>query len=155
MEDTSMDQKLFAIMRFQILTTALSSELGERLTDAYVYAWDARVYPLFNHGPDWHGPFADCFEVSKAMLDELSKYLDEAWRDGKVPSFYQLEERYRIREGGGEWDRGKLIHACRYMRLQGLFDDAFWKRILEPTNHPTEASMITDKFSRSDDLYLT
>jgi ketosteroid isomerase-like protein len=42
------------------------------------------------------------------MAEELSTFLDECWRNGTVPTFYDLEDRYR----GRKFDRMQLIFAC-------------------------------------------
>ena len=138
----------FQIMRFKIMSAALDPHTGPRLSDAYVFAWDESVYP--NHsGGGFHRPFANSFRVTKGMAEELSTFLDEQWRNGTVPTFYDLEDRYR---GKSKFDRMELVNACRYFYLESLFDAAFWKQLM--VNHPSEASHILDKYDRGKDMYF-
>jgi antitoxin MazE len=85
------------------------------------------------------------------MVTELSKFLDDSWLKKEVPSFYKLEDYYKVRSGGGFWDRMRLIHSCRYMFLKGMFDQEFWEVI--KFRQPSEADSITSKF-RTDEIYL-
>jgi|GEM_PF-1743748 len=148
------NRQLFQIMRFQILIAAKTKGIGNGLSEGYVYAWESGVYPLFDDGADHHVPFADQFKISRASIEELSKYLDECWTSEKVPSFYELEDHYAVRSGRSSWDRWSLIVACRYMFLKELFDDAFWKALLKKMDHPSEARSITRKFDAQTDVYL-
>jgi hypothetical protein len=149
-----MEHQLFEIMRFQILTAAMKAETQDRLTDAYVYAWETRVFPLFNEGAEWHRPFAAHFVVRAEQVAELSKFLDDRWAAKYFPTFYELEEHYGLRSGRSTWHRANLVHACRYLRLSGLFDQAFWDCLVEPNERPAEAAHITAPFDRTRDVYL-
>jgi hypothetical protein len=151
-----MGDKLFEIMRFNILTAALNPATRRLLGDAYVYAWDRKVYPV-DHRNERDKPFAASFDVTEEMMDELGKFLEERWRGKNVPTFYQLEDYYHIREpgtAGSPWDRISLMHACRYLKLAEWFDSEFWSRLLAPTEHPSEASSIAQPYDRKKDLFL-
>jgi hypothetical protein len=144
-----MEKQLFEVMRFNILVAAFNPATAPRLSDAYVFAWEKRVYP-FSSGEDLqHGAFGSSFHVDKTMIGELSTFLDEMWNAKTVPTFYDLESKYR---GNGGWDRMELVYSCTYMKLAGLFDDAFWTQLMK--NHPAEASGIMRKYGREKDLYL-
>lgn len=53
------EKQLFQLTRFNLLTAAMAAgAVGASLTDAYVYAWDVGVYPLFDNGAHAHEPFA-------------------------------------------------------------------------------------------------
>jgi antitoxin MazE len=147
---------MYEMARFQVLTAALTPGVEDRLPDSYVFAWDHGVYPFSNAdaGANLHEPFEPYFRVGKERAEELSKFLDDRWLAKKVPTFYELEDHFEVRLGRSGWDRGMLISACRYMHLCDLFDAAFWKKLLAPGQHPTEASTVVRKFNPAKDLLL-
>jgi hypothetical protein len=147
-------EQLYRTAQFNVLCAALTKGPGERLDDAYVYAWSAGVYPLFHSDSGLHKPFGDQFLVPSDKLDELSKYYDNCWREGKVPSFYKVETYYQVRAGYGFWNRSNLISASRYMFLNDMFDAAFWGALLKGSDHPTEAKSIKRPFDRQKDIYF-
>lgn len=150
------DGQLFQIARFNVLVAAKSAASDLQLIpNAYAYAWASGVYPLFHELAQLHEPFATQFAVTKDMVTELSKHLDDRWRAKDVPSFYMLENHYEVRSGSTAWDRHKLIVTCRYMFLRGLFDKPFWDAILKGSDHPAEAKGITRKFNAKDDIYFS
>jgi len=142
-------QQLFQLARFQVLCAAKMKGPDEALSDGYVFAWEHGVYPLFDEEAEMQRPFAQNFLIPPDKIEELSKFLDALWLEKEEISFYGLEKHYEIREGRGFWDRMKLIHACRYMRLKGLFDDEFWAGILKKTDYPIEASSINSPYPKS------
>jgi hypothetical protein len=148
------DDQLFQIARFNILVAAKTPGPDRALANAYVFAWDRGVYPLFHEGAHLHQPFSSQFRVLKEMVNELAKYLDDRWLAKEVPSFYELEDYYDIRSGRTAWDRGNLIAGCRYMFLNDMFDSKFWSTLLAGSDHPTEAKSIRRKFNVDDDIYL-
>jgi hypothetical protein len=153
--ETTTTRQVFLSTKFQIMTAALTPGPRERIADAYLYAWDEEVYPLFHDGSEWHKPFESSFRISKEMVSELSTYLDDLWINRrKIPSFYDLEDHYGVRSGRTEWDRHGLLVALRYMRLSRGFDEDFWNAILEPMKHPSEASSIGRPFNRDEDIYF-
>ena len=154
--DQPEDKRLFQLARFNVLVAAKTADPDEELLpDAYVYAWANDVYPLFHESAHLHEPFAAQFRVTKEMVEELSKYLDDRWLAKDVPSFYQLEDHYDVRSGTTAWDRHSLLVTCRYMFLNNMmFDKAFWDTLLKGSNHPTEAKLITRKFNVKDDVYF-
>ena len=140
-------EMLYLNQKFNILKMKVDDKTSNLITDAYAYAWDNNIYPLFDEGAPWHKCYEGYFNVSEIMITELSKYLDENWLNKKLFSFYDLEDHYNLRhspESG--WDRFKLIHSLRYMYLSDLFDKSFWDKMLESGNHPTEAASICSKF---------
>ena len=151
--ETTTTRQLFVAAKFQIVTAALTPGPGDRISDAYVYAWDSEVYPMLHEAADWHKPFASSFPVNKEMVEQLLDYLDNLWVRKKVPTFYKLEDHYDLRSGHTPWDRAKLIHVCKYAYLSNTFDGDFWNTLLAPTEHPSEARSITSPFNRTDDLY--
>lgn len=153
--ETTTTRQVFLAMKFQIMTAALTPGPRERIVDAYLFAWDEEVYPLFHEAADWHKPFETSFRVTKEMLSELSKFLDDLWINGKkIPSFYELKKHYGVSYGHSDWDRHDLIVALRYMRLSRGFDESFWNAILEPMQHPSEAASIGRPFNRDEDIYF-
>ncbi|TPL52051.1 hypothetical protein FJ937_11860 [Mesorhizobium sp. B2-4-4] len=144
-------------MKFNILSMAMHPEMGRRIDDAYVYAWDNNVYPIFHDGASWHQAFEDDFDVTKEMMDELSARLDKAWDGGQgtAPTFYELESLYDARHGGGDWDRSALIGAMRYMALcQHRFDKKFFQQVTRNSGAPAEANHFADPMDRDSDIFF-
>jgi hypothetical protein len=144
-----MESQLFEIMRFNILMAAFNPATADRLSDDYVFAWEKRVYPFSNGEELQHKAFSSSFRIDKTMVEELAEFLDKTCSAKTVPTFYDLETKYR---GQGGWDRMELVYALKYMKLANLFDDQFWTQLMK--NHPAEASSISRKYEREKDLYL-
>lgn len=144
---------LFEATRFQVLCAALLPGAGDRLNDAYVYAWETGVYPLY-HDDRLAAPFAAHFRVSREKVESLMKYLDREWLNKNTYTFYELEDHFGVRYSDAEWDRYGLISALRYAHLSGNFDAAFWNTLLEAMKHPSEASVICYPFNRERDVYF-
>ncbi|TKB46507.1 hypothetical protein FCL40_17685 [Ferrimonas sediminicola] len=147
---------LFTQQRLQVLSLGVHND---EYTDAYLYAWYTNVYPFFQDGdgitpsmPQEH--YSEQFMVSRDKVDDLSKYLDQCWLDRNVPTFYELERKYEVNRGCSDWKRMDLVHICRYMKLDGSFDDEFWAALLTPGQHPSEAASIIRKFDRKHDIYF-
>ncbi len=147
------DDQLFQMARFNLLVAAKTEGPSQALSPAYIYAWQNYVYPFFHDSARLHQPFAGQFMVTKQMIDELSKFLDDRWLAKEIPTFYQLEDYYQVRSNRMAWDRLALIRGCRYMFLGDAFDEDFWKSLLRRSDHPTEAKSIIRKFS-ADDIHL-
>ncbi len=144
---------LFELARFNVLTAAVTPGACEHLDNAYVYAWDDRVYPVF-HDSKFTEAFEGGFDIPRNELEALFKYLDDKWLEKDTPSFYKLEDEFDVRMGTGFWNRSRLMHALRYARLSDRFDEAFFAAILAPTDHPIEASLIADDYARLDAVGL-
>lgn len=142
--------QLFELTRFQLLSDA---KAGARLPIAYVFAWDAGIFPVFDNGARLHVPFEPHFDVPADEIIDLAKYLDTCDLAGEVPTFYQLEEHLDVRSGRSVWDRSSLIAACRYIRLTGRFGGA-WEKLLAPGDHPIEAKSIIEPYDLTQDVYL-
>ena len=145
-----MNDALFQMMRFQVLAAALQSGSAQKLHDSYVFAWDACIYPLFNDAADYHKPFADQFQISKAMIEGLFKKLDAMWAEKSIPTYNELEHSLR----GTEWNRQNLILGLRYMWLHDRFDAGVWKKLMTHNEYPHEAREITTKYVRAMDVYF-
>jgi hypothetical protein len=143
------DEQLFQLTRFNVLTAARTASSAQAISDAYLFAWDNGVFPLFDRTP-LHEPFASHFAISRDMVEELSKDLEDHWDAKTVPSFYKMESLYGVRSGRTKWDRMRLILVCRYMFLHGIFDQGVWDAILVGSDHPSEAKSITRKFNRKE-----
>ena len=87
-----MRKEIFTLTRVQILAAALTEGPWRRLNDAYVYAWYDLVYPIGHEAADWHQPYPDEFNVTKGMMEEFTKLLDDRWQADDVPTFYKLED---------------------------------------------------------------
>lgn len=135
-------EALFQLMRFNILSAAKNAGDAWPMHPAYVYAWQSSVFPLFDEAAQFHTPFSEQFAVSMDEVDELSKLLDEAWAAKKSISFYEVENAFGVRgsaQSSTNWQRWKLIRACRYMSLHDMFDKDFWAALLENGKCPSEA----------------
>lgn len=143
---------LYEMARFQVLSAAMTEGPGDHLHDAYVFAWETGIYPYFDDVISLHKPFEAEFAVGSQQMRDLFTMLDEHWLARTVPTFWELEDRFNVRDGGGPWERGTLIYALRYARLSRRFDDAFFAALLKPQQHPTEASLIDGPFDRNSDL---
>ncbi len=148
-----MTTALFEMMKLQLFTAAMQPGTAERIDASYIYAWRCSVYPFF-HEVEWHKPFADQFEVSEDMMDALSRHLDECDLAKNIPTFYELETHYRVRSAGSEWNRWKLLCACRYMALNERFGTVFWNSVLRGSDHPSEAKSIARSYSPLDELSI-
>lgn len=141
-----MSRQVFELMRSQILTAALSAIGEERLPDALVFAWENRIYPIFEGGA-LHGPFDDYFFVTREKIQNLADSLDAHWRSGSTPSF-SIGDRDQVIVAAIAWDRAALVNALRYMRLSRCFDNAYWEALTEATDFTTDAESIRDPFDR-------
>ena len=154
-----MSTKAFQAMRFSILVAALSPATRDKIPDDYAFAWDHAVYPTCTHNEIVEA-FEDDFEVSKDMMSELCKKLEEHWDHGNGPgiTFYELEYHFEINEGQTEWDRLKLINAIRYLYLHsresGIFDQDLFESIVRGSTAPVEANSYMRPFDRDEDIYL-
>ena len=140
---------LFLMQKYMILSTKLNPQTTELIPDAYAYAWDVGLYPIFSNG-EWHEPVKDYFDVSEEKTFRVIKYIDEAWLKRKYYSFYELEDRFLHAEKEFDIDRWDLIRILRYTFLCKKFDDILWEKLLEGADHPSEAKGVTDKFDSKD-----
>lgn len=143
----------FEIIRFQILQAGLTAGTSARLNDAYLYAWDSGVYPMF-HDDRLAKEFDTHFRVNREKIEALITFLDKEWLNGKLYNFYELEDYFNVRYGSSDWERYTLIYALKYAYLYGAFDEKFWEKMVEPMKHPSEAGSITSKFIREEDIYF-
>jgi hypothetical protein len=141
-------------MKFQILTAALTPGLAAFISDDNVFAWQHSIYPFHDHQQEyWAEPFESYFEVNRQMIEELAKFLDDTWLKSETITFYELEK--TLQAGVvSNWDRSKLIDACRYFFLRKMFDDNFWQALLQRGNAPNEASVVNQAYDRFAALYL-
>ncbi|WP_051252704.1 hypothetical protein [Ferrimonas kyonanensis] len=126
-------------------------------TDAYLYAWDKCVYPVMQDGDDsvprmQHEHYANQFLITKEKVNDVIQNLDQCWLDDAVPTFYKLENQYKVRVPGSGWNRWDLVHICRYLYLNGTFDDEFWSKLLTRGKHHTEVNSTRRKFDRKDNI---
>jgi len=138
-------------MRFNILNASRLGPDNAPFGGDYIFAWDNGVYP-FNARVDYHKPFGSQFSVGKDAMNELAELLDKRWLDNNPMTFYELEDHFGGKHGMKDgWDRSRLINACRYFHLKGMFKGHdFWETMLKPMEHPTEASEITNPLQAYD-----
>lgn len=148
---------LFIQQRVQILH--LGKNYAE-FSDAYLYAWDSGVYPLMSDTDGSvprrpHEPYAKFFTTSKNKVEFLLKRLDDAWLKKEELTFYDLEDELGVRSFSSVgWDRSDLIHVCRYLYLDGCFDNKFWETLIENGKCPSEALSLTSELERDSDIYI-
>lgn len=155
----SSDKQGYTLMRFQILSEALRYFLGPdqyRPSDSLlrhflpgdIYCWKRDIFPKYDN--ELANAFAEQFDVSKSMMEELWTYLWELYENKQKVTFYQLLEHFEVGTKTSRWTRLLLIHACRYLCDHADFDDAFWAFML--THAPIEAKVITKEISDEEAL---
>jgi metal-responsive CopG/Arc/MetJ family transcriptional regulator len=142
--NSNQQRALFAITKLQVYSIATSDKEKKVVSNAYLYAWKHGIFPHLQTHTNVHAPFDDCFAVSKQMIEELVGYLNKCWMKKEVTNFYDLEDRYGVYIGDGDWDRSLLIDAIRYIRLSNTFTEEFWVEFMRGHNHPSEASSMVD-----------
>jgi len=140
------------LQNFIILQTKLNPQTTNLLPDAYVYAWYIDLYLFLDDG-EWHMNVKDYFGIKETKTDIIWNFLLEEWKVKKYHTFYELEKHLNVEYEQNEIKRSDLIHILRYAYLIKYFNEEFWKKLLEPMQHPSEASIITSKFNTSD-LYF-
>ena len=136
---------LYNLQRFQILQAKINPQTQLSIPDHYAYAWYAEIFPFLSEG-SLHHELEPYFTITRKQIEKIKKWADDEWLKSKSPSFYDFEDHFGAREGNKDGiTRGVLIKVFRYMYLKKLFDDTFWKKLLENARHPTEASVITSK----------
>lgn len=140
---------LFAQQRIQILHIG---KHHDEFSDAYLHAWESGVYPLMSDTDGSvprkpHEFYAQYFTASKEKVEFLLKRLDDAWRKNEGLTFYDLEDELGVRGYSSKgWNRGDLIDICRYLYLDGCYDNEFWSALVENGKCPSEALSLTSKF---------
>ena len=143
MTDNSIISALFQIMKFNILSASRAENQRSPFSDDYFFAWSSGVYP-YGSEIDFHKPFGSEFQVSQSQMEDLAELLDKRWMKNNPMTFYELEDHFGGKhEMTNGWDRSKLIRACRYFHLKGLFrGHEFWETMLKKMEHPMEASQV-------------
>lgn len=133
----------FELMRFQILSASLRTELKKRIEIGTIFAWNYKVFPLFSRNLTAK-PFEEHFNVRESEIERLSIYYDECWRNQTVVTYYEVENKFC----NSGMDRWKLISASQYMFVNNMFKGGrFWENLLQPTQYPIEARGITEEWS--------
>lgn len=145
---------MFTQQRLQVLS--LGKHHGE-FSDAYLYAWARGVYPLFEDSDGSipqrpHEHYGEYFRTSAEKVEELTDYLFDCRDRNEIPTFYELEDRFRVSIPSSGWTRGDLLKICRYMYLNTELNKSFWNHILTPLKHPSEAGGIIGRFNREQDI---
>jgi len=145
---------IFNLQRFSILQTKLNPATSDLISDSYAYAWYHCVYPYL-HDSDIHFTLKDNFDVNEDKVKIIAELADQNWLDKKNITFYKYENMFNYDEKYKSIGIGRveLLVSFRYFYLQGIFDEDFWKKLLEAGEYPIEASSITKEFNPTD-LYL-
>ncbi|WP_434778511.1 hypothetical protein [Neisseria sp. Ec49-e6-T10] len=148
MQNNEIMKALFIQQRFLILNSIYTSDF---MPEAYVYAWEVGVFPYLDDEDDdnlylAHSPYKNFFNVEEEMVLKIVEYLDEKFINEEPITFYELESTF-----GGKSNRVPLMHVCRYVFLKGLFDEEFWKNLVESEKTPAapiEAKSIIKPYSK-------
>lgn len=147
------NKPIFNLQRFQILQTKLNPETSHLIPDSYAYAWYQKLFPLLDDC-ELHEDLEECFDITKEQVDIISKRADSEWLEKRYYTFYEYEDFFDVRYSNeNNISRHTLIATFRYLYLHGTFDDVFWKTLIKPMEHPSEASLVTSDF-KSDYIYL-
>lgn len=146
-------KSIFNMQRFMILQTKVNPQTEDQIPDDYAFAWYVKLYPFFS-GEGVHEELEEYFDITENQIDYVSKYIDDEWLEERTYTFYELEEKFQCRSSPVlEIDRMALLYILKYIKLQDGFDEAFWKKLLEPMKHPSEARSIARPFT-SNEIYL-
>ncbi len=129
---------------------AFDHEGNLKVHSAYYYAVSERMFPYFHeHWCSGDDPFEDVYRIKKEFIEDVVTYVNKLWIDQEpIPTFYDLEKKY------GRENRSELINIFRYCYLNGGFDEAFYRSLLEPMQHPTEASGLCRNLDSHDFLLV-
>ena len=148
------EERLYQLEQYILANNKEEFVYKNKYSDSYLYAWQERVYPFLHDIDDatiefHHQFYTPCFYVSKEQVDFLIQYFDEVdLNDQLIPSLHHLEHQFiKIDKLG--WTKMKLVKACRYLYLNGMFDDHFWGQLLIDCP-PSEARSITKQFNRNE-----
>lgn len=148
------NKAIFNLQRFEILKTKLNPNTSHLIADPYAYAWHTRMYPVFGSG-ELHEDLEDFFSIKKQQVEIIVNWSDKEMLDKRYHTFYEYEKHFSSRHGSTQSiERHALIAIFRYSFLDNRFDDLFWKTLLAPMQHPSEASLITSDF-KSNNISLT
>ncbi len=152
--ETSNTKAIFNLQRFSILQTKLNPATSNLISDSYAYAWYNSVYPYL-HDSDIHNDLKDCFSVKEEQVKIIAEIADKNWIDKKNLNYYEYEKLFSWNQEYKQYKIGRveLLSTFRYFFLNEIFDDDFWKKLLQPGEYPIEASSITKEFSQTD-LFL-
>jgi hypothetical protein len=152
-ESKEIGRTIFNLQRLQILQIKCNPQTARLINNDYAYAWQVKMFPLLSDGK-LHEDLEKYFTITKKQVEIITKRADSEWLEKRLYNFYEYESYFEVRGMPVEnIDRWTLICVFRYMYLQGCFDDKFWEKLLEPTEHPMEAASIIRKFSL-EDLFL-
>jgi len=144
---------LYSLQKYMILNTKLNPQTTYLLPDSYAYAWYVNLYPFLDDG-DWHANLKDYFEIKEPKINIVWDYLSSEWQSKIFHTFYELEKHFGVELNRSEISRADLIRILRYAYLLKSFDDDFWRKLLEPMQHPSEASIITMDFDVSQLFFI-
>jgi hypothetical protein len=118
---------LYHLHRYQIILNMKNADGIYQLPVAYLYSVAHNIFPYFH--TSWcsedDDPYQDCYTLKKDLVTEVIEYMDELYTNSKsIPTFYNLESRY-TREL-----RCELVGILRYCYLHKVFDDKFYKAIM-------------------------
>lgn len=139
---------LFTQQRLQILAPDTSYMISNV---SYLYAWTVGLYPADDDSQIEgfvrpHEHYSKHFMISREKVNEVLNYLDQCWVSGQIPTFEEIELRYKAQEITSEWRKADLLHICRYIFLSEIFDEAFWNTVLSPKQCQGDAMFIRAEF---------
>lgn len=122
---------LFFIRKNQILQLYKTNSEGFHISDSFAFAIAKDCYPYFQ-SDDETELYKDCFSIKRDFIENVITYIDEAWKNKKYYTFYELEDKF------GHENRYNLLVIIRYCFLNGTFCEKEFQSKMEE-NCPDEA----------------
>ncbi len=92
----------------------LRERMENRYDLAYVFAYRYRMYPFFTEDFPEKDPFQYAYKINYSFISEVLSHIDNAARNQKALTFYQLEDLC-----GGREFRHDIIQVIHYLRISG------------------------------------
>lgn len=145
MKDNQLHKGMFHQQRLQILH--LAAHFDEFNLD-YAYAWSEGIYPVTYDTDDSvldrpHELYSNCFLLNKDDANRVFNYLCDKWDSKSSSVFDELARDF------SQISEHTLIKFCRFLYMNGTFDDDFWNDLIKPGFCPGIASSIKVEPSRS------
>jgi hypothetical protein len=147
------ERAIFNLQRFLILQAKANPSTQHLISDEYAFAWCFGLYPFFSEGDTrLHKDLEEHFEITRKQVNFILTYLDDEWLAGRIYTFYEIEKHFGCRDNPPPEgiSRGVLLFTLRYIYLHEGFDQSFWTKLLEPMQHPAEATTIVRDFEISE-----
>lgn len=136
---------IYELRRQGLLLAKLNPATRTAVTAAMAFAYAVRLCPIYhskhNTVTDVRDPFEDAYAISRETVDELISYCRTQWSAGEKPSFYDLEDKFKI-------DRMGIYAVLRYEYLSGGLEPADIEGLL--THCPMEVKDFARPFEEEE-----